>query len=291
MAIDLKDFRQTKYPNLFKSIRKDNLKGYKYLMWIKIEGRLYKKILGYSETDKLTDKVAKDKLEKLKQDLEGGYTSDKMNLDELFELYFKDVKDSNWKTIKGSIYNRYIGNYKNANTKDISKLTKGELKRKKEFDKNKIGSKNIEKIKPLHINRILTTMNKLELSPRTQKSVLEVLKPMFKFALENKILKESPTAYINVKIPNQKKIVTNATELFHNVYNGILTYYKDNPFYQALFLFGFTGRRKSEILNLKWKNIDFTNDYYWITDTKNDDNQKYPLPLYVNSGVKFSSFS
>ena len=69
MAIDLKDFRQTKYPNLFKSIRKDNLKGYKYLMWIKIEGRLYKKILGYSETDKLTDKVAKDKLEKLKQDL------------------------------------------------------------------------------------------------------------------------------------------------------------------------------------------------------------------------------
>ena len=66
-----------------------------------------------------------------------------MNLDELFKRYFQGVKDSNWKTIKGSIYNRYIGNYENANTKDISKLTKVELKRKKEFYKNKIGSKNI----------------------------------------------------------------------------------------------------------------------------------------------------
>jgi len=64
-------------------------------------------------------------------------------------------------------------------------------------------------------------------------------------------------------------------------YLGITDYYKDEPFYKALFLFGFTGRRKSEILNLKWENIDLNGDYYWIEDTKNGEKQRYPLPAMV----------
>ena len=76
--------------------------------------------------------------------------------------------------------------------------------------------------------------------------------------------------------------MTNATELFKKVYAGINAYYHDNPYYRALFLFGFTGRRKSEILNLKWENIDFTHNYYWIEDTKTDDQQKYQLLHYLH---------
>lgn len=258
MAIELKDYKQTKYPNLYKSRSKDRLKGYKYLMWIKIDGKLHKKILGHSEKDNLTDKKAKDKLEDIKKDLEAGYTSsNKINLDKLNELYFNTQKDTNWKTIKQSIYKRYL--------------------------QKPLGKKAIENIKPMQIKKIINDMNKQELSPRTQKSILEVLKPMFKFALENKMIKEMPTSFINVKIPNQKKVVTGATELFKKIYKGITIYYKDEPFYQALFLFGFSGRRKSEILNLKWENIDFKNNYYWITDTKNDDNQKYPLPPMIKA--------
>jgi len=94
-------------------------------------------------------------------------------------------------------------------------------------------------------------------------------------------LKENPIADLTVKIPNQKKVVTNATSLFKRVYNGITSYYKDEPFYQALFLFALTGRRKSEILNLKWENIDFEHNYYWIENTKNDDKQRYPLAPYI----------
>ena len=287
MAIKLSDFKKATYkasgkiievPNLYKSIKEDKAKGFKFLARFIYEGNIKTKILGYSKKDNLTPRSANKLLESYKTDIENGYTSSKkVNLDKLFELYYDTLKSSNWKTIKGSIYNRYIGNYKNANSKDVSKLTKKELQRKKIFDKNKIGKKAIEDIKPMQIQKIINSMDKQGLSPRTQKSILEVLKPMFKFALQNKMIKEIPTTFINVKIPNQKKVVTGATELFKKVYDGITTYYKDEPYYQALFLFGFTGRRKTEILTLKWENIDFMNDYYWITDTKNNDNQKYPL--------------
>ena len=287
MAIKLSDYKKATYkasgkiievPNLYKSIKEDKIRGFKFLARFIYEGKIKTKVLGWSKKDNLTPRSANKILEAYKTDIENGYTSsNKINLNELFELYYDTLKNSNWKIIKGSIYNRYIGNYKKANSKDISKLTKEEMQRKKIFDKNKIGKKAIEDIKPMQIQKIISSMDKQGLSPRTQKSILEVLKPMFKFSLQNKMIKENPTVFINVKIPNQKKIVTGATELFKKVYEGITTYYKDEPFYKALFLFGFTGRRKSEILNLKWENIDFENNYYWITDTKNDDNQKYPL--------------
>ncbi|MDF1877004.1 tyrosine-type recombinase/integrase [Sulfurimonas sp. SAG-AH-194-L11] len=282
MAIKLSDFEKSTYkaknriievPNLYQSIKEDKNKGKKFLARFNHEGKIYSKILGYSKKDNLTPRSANLLLEDYKRDIEAGYTSsNKINLDKLFELYFESMKDTNWKKIKEAIYKRYI--------------------------QKPLGKKAIENIKPMQIKTIINQMDKQGLSPRTQKSILEVLKPMFKFALENKMIKEIPTNFINVKIPNQKKIVTNATELFNKVYNGITSYYKDEPFYQALFLFAFSGRRKSEILNLRWENIDFTNNYYWITDTKNDDNQKYPLapmikPLLLkfkeNKGLVFPS--
>ena len=256
MAIKTSDYARVKNEANLKIHKTDKTK---FLFDFRIEGKRYRKAFKIKNTgwDKKTCiKEAKRQLQIYKDDIEAGYTSsDKINLDRLKELYFENLKDTKWKTIKEGIYIRYI--------------------------QNTLGKKSIKDIKPMQIEKILKKMDKEGLSPRTQKSILEVLKPLFKFALQNKMIKEIPTTFINVKIPNQKKIVTNATELFTRVHNGIVTLYKDDPFYQALFLFGFSGRRKSEILNLRWENIDFTNSYYWITNTKNDDNQRYPLPSNI----------
>jgi len=288
MALKVSDYIQVKNESNIKIHKIDNTK---FLFDFRIEDKRYRKsfkikanVSGWNKKTCIDE--AKKELLKYKESLEDGYSSKDVSLDKLFELYNENIKDTNWKTIKESIYNRYIGNYKNAKTKDVTRLTKEEIQRKKILDKNKIGGKEISKILPTQIQKIINSMDKQGLSPRTQKSILEVLKPMFKYALENKMIKEIPTSFINVKIPNQKKIVTNATELFKKVYEGITTYYKDEPFYQALFLFAFTGRRKSEILHLKWENIDFKNDYYWITDTKNDDNQKYPLEPLIKAQLQ-----
>ncbi len=285
MALKISDYTKVKNETNLKIHNSDITK---FLFDFRIDDKRYRKsfIIKAKGWDKKTCiKEAKRELVKYKELLEDGFSSKSIKLDKLFELYNENLKATKWKTIKENIYNRYIGNFKNANAKDISKLTKEELQRKKALDRCKIGNKEINKILPTHIQKIINTMDKQGLSPRTQKSILEVLKPMFKFALENKMIKEIPTNFINVKIPNQKKIVTNATELFKKVYAGIVAYYHDNPYYKTLFLFGFTGRRKSEILNLKWENIDIDNNYYWIEDTKNDDKQKYQLPPYLKESL------
>lgn len=266
MAFNHKEFEKSTYkargkiidlPNLYQSIKDDHLKGRKFIARFKHENKIFTKTLGYSKKNNLTPKTANILLEEYKRDIEAGYTSsNNVTLNKLFELYYATLDKRKAGTLqKQRIYNRYI------------------LK--------PLGNKKIDKIKEMLVKRVMVSMEERGLKPKTVKGILEVLKPLFVFAMKNKFIKESPVQFLTVKIPNQKKIVTNATKLFNQVYQGIITLYKDEPFYQALFLFSFTGRRKTEILTLKWENIDLTSNYYWIEDTKNNDKQKYQLPIFI----------
>ena len=268
MAIRLSEFKKATYkaggkvvevPNLYQSLKNDSKKGHKYLARFKHNDKIYNKILGYSKLNgviKISVREARKLLDAYKKDIEEGYTPTNVStLDKLLELYFSTIEDTDWNRTKKNIYTRYI--------------------------KKSLGNKSIDSIKEMHINKIITDMGKQGLKPRTQKTILEVLKPMFNFAVKNKIIKDNPIKDITVQVPDQKKLVTNATEMFKKVYAGITAYYHDAPYYKALFLFGFTGRRKGEILNLKWENISFNHNYYWIEDTKTNDQQKYQLPLYL----------
>lgn len=123
-------------------------------------------------------------------------------------------------------------------------------------------------------------------SNRHIKTADEVLKPIFRFAYLNDIISDNLADKIFIKRVDKKRIVTKATEKFIFIYNSINELYKDNLFYRTFYLFGFSGRRISEVYKLKWENIDLVNNIYTITDTKNKETQQYYIPEFLLDNLK-----
>ena len=261
MAIKLSDYEDIGLPNI-KRHKKEKLK---FLIQFKQDGKKVRKVVTLKERANWTLREYKKELMKilaeLKNDVEAGYLqNEKMKVNELFELFMENNPASPaWDKKRKEIYRRYV--------------------------KDEIGSKRLKDIKPLHIGRIISKMRDKGLSANTQNKVLVILRPMFEFAIKNRLIKENPASEIRIKQKDTKKIVTNAQEKLKKIYSAIMELYADDPYYRAFFLFALSGRRKSEILTLRWENIDLANNYYWIADAKPNENQCYDLPPLIKEAL------
>ena len=258
MAINTADYIQTKEKNI-KKHKKDKLL---FLFDFRIDGKRYRRFFkskAFAQTPKDLLRVARIELERQKEMIRSGDISEDMTVGQLFEMYMKVQPDSDWNKKKKSFYNLYMKFF-------IDRIL-------------------ISKLKPLHIEEVVISIGNKGLSPRTARSVLEVLNPIFKYAIKNNLMIKNPAEYVTVNVPSQKKKVVDGLGTFKKLYDGIMNLYGDNPRYRALFLFAWSGRRKSEILDLKWENINFELNYYWIEDTKNGEDQKYPLHAVIKEAL------
>ena len=87
----------------------------------------------------------------------------------------------------------------------------------------------------------------------------------------------------NIKRQKTKKIVNTPIETLQVFFTAIQELYKNEPFYKSLYLFGIAQRRKSEILKLRWEDIDFNSNTYLCRDTKNGENQTFYLPPSIKN--------
>jgi len=256
MAFLIKDF-----PNKIVAGLNANSKFDKFFYRFKVDKIEKRGLINYSEKswnkrDRL--EYAKVEFSKKKKEAKSSVDTD-LTVNDIVELYFKTMQETNYKKNRKSYYDRKV--------------------------KPKIGNKKAKDILPMHIQDIVDINIKNGDSPGTAKQIIEVLSPAFNIARANRIVIHNPCLDVKIKMPKTKKIVVNATDRLTSIYKAIMKLYSDNPYYRAFFLLALQGRRKGEIINLRWEHISFEYDYYFLADTKNDEEQKVYLPPNVKAAL------
>jgi integrase len=251
MAIDKSD-----YPNKVESNLWADRKYEVFFFNFMYEKKRYRGLIdlsdkvGWSKRDRVS--VAKARMIEKKSGVRESAISDRISLDAYMAKYFSHMPDSEHTKIKQSYYERYISPW--------------------------IGKKRVVDLRQLHIRDVIKKQESKGLSPRTVKRTLEVLGPAMREAIANRLIAFNPLEGIKVKQPKTKKIVTRAGEKLVEIHGAIRAEFSDDPYYLAFFLFALQGRRKSEILKLRWEDVSFGENYYVLRNTKNNEEQKIFLP-------------
>lgn len=264
MAIDTKLYSNKIKSNLWAN------KDYSIFYYnFKIENKKYRGLInlsdkyGWGKKDKIS--VAEAELITIKNDRKNGVVKDSVSLDLYVEKYFKESQ---------------------AGTAEYQRKMKSHYKR---YISIIFGGKKLVDIRQSHIRESISFQESKGLSPRTIKQTLECLNPVFKLAIADRLIVHNPTDGIKIKLPKTKKIVTHASKKLEKIYKAIVATYGDDPFYLSLFLFALQGRRKGEILTLRWEDISFEHSYYVLRDTKNNEEQKIFLPENIKAQlIKFN---
>lgn len=258
------------YPHKVENNLWANKKYTQFFYNFMFERKRYRGIIDLSDKSSWNKKdrisAAKSELLKIKYAKKDSVLSEKITLDDFMDKYLSQLPKTNYTKIRKSHYDRYISPI--------------------------CGMKRVVDLRQLHIKNAIQSQEEKGLSPRTVKQTLEVLSPAFKSAIANRLIVFNPLDGIKIKLPKTKKIVSHASEELLKIHKAIYNEFMDDPFYLSLFLFALQGRRRGEILTLRWEDINFDKDYYILRDTKNNEEQKIFLPNAIEENLeKFKSES
>lgn len=201
--------------------------------------------------------AAKEELIRIKNAKRDSIFNTEITLEAYMNEYWANYPEGNYKSIRKSHYDRYV-------KPDIKMIKLVDLRQE-------------------HIEKALKKQEEAGLAERTRKQTIEVLNPAMKKAIANRKIQFNPCDGIKIKLPNSKKIVVNAIEKLITIFEAIEEEFASDPFYHALFLLALQGRRRSEILKLRWEDVNFDANYYVLRKTKNDEEQKIFLPERVKT--------
>ncbi len=281
MSITATDYTKTKHTGL-----KVNRDGIAFLFDIRVDGKRYRRVWdsnpGHTKADRL--KTAYDALEQFRGEIEH-QQSITADMDATVNTY--------WDILINSKQNKWSTNWMSNNINFYDK-----------YIRDVLGVKRIREVKPSMLTQFNKTISHLSL--RTQKNAYELLNPIFNIAIEDEIIDRSPVKQSHIpkrKQLEEKKIVIDAATKYKAVHKAIHQIFgtdqvitfedkttlqcNEDPHYRALFLFGFYGRRKSEVLNLQWEDINFENNTYRIRaeSSKVNVDMTFQLPVDVKDAL------
>lgn len=140
-----------------------------------------------------------------------------------------------------------------------------------------IGKKRINEITEAQLQKIVNKYLAEGYKPRSAKTFKDLLSPIFEYAIKNKYCSSNPAKELKIPKFDNQKYFTISEENAQKLYQTILNY--ENKTIRAIFIFLAHGRRKNEVLNLTWENINFDQGYYTLGYNENKSKRNLVFPL------------
>lgn len=145
-----------------------------------------------------------------------------------------------------------------------------------------IGKKTVARITHHDFDKLRNTMT--EMKPQTIYHVLSLIRRIINFAVSRRLC--LPLAF-KIEMP---RFDNKKTEDLSAAQVQILLNILDSESYREAAVFMkiaiFTGMRKSEILRLKWSDVDFDRKFIYLPDTKGGMIEKIPLNSHAENAIK-----
>jgi len=155
-----------------------------------------------------------------------------------------------------------------------------------------LGYKDVKNITPDDIQKILDTSLK-DRADKTKKDLKLILNPIFRRAIKDRYIKDNPIEEIKFKRPKPKReldfrIVSSLNFTVQEIYRQILQL--EDEELKAIYLIGLmTGRRRGEILGLKYQDIRDNKVYVPESITKTSTVDIFPMPFEAQEIIPFLS--
>ncbi len=140
------------------------------------------------------------------------------------------------------------------------------LNYEKYFDKHlkPLHKKEVDKVTQSDLVKIKNKLQKDGLSPRTIKTLKECLSPMFNYYIgdQSSLVTHNPTASLIFKDIDNERSLELSDEERKRLFKCVLDY--GDIMFRSIFTWCFCGRRKGEVLGLKWCDIDLDKNEYTV---------------------------
>jgi len=185
--------------------------------------------------------------------------------------------------LKGEIHERV--KIKNYSFKELAERYKEWAEIQKSWNKSKrymvevleqrFGNIALRKLEPSIIGKFVVDIVKQDKKPATVNKYLVILKHMLRKAVEWNMVED----FILKRLSSIKQLRLNNRRLRYLTKEEIERFLSccDEKLYPIVFTALNTGMRKSEILGLKWSNVDLKNGYIYIERSKNEESRVIPM--------------
>lgn len=140
-----------------------------------------------------------------------------------------------------------------------------------------IGDLKVNSITTKKIQHIINAILDDGKAPRTAKTIKDILSPLFEFGIKNNYCECNPAKDAEIPKFDNQRYFTIENENAKKLYDIIVNY--PIPVIRGIFVFLLHGRRKNEVLKLRWENINFAQKIYFLQDSQNKSRKNLVFPL------------